>query len=134
MTRLFSFVLTFLMAASSKAGAVGAGATGVLLTSASLSGQLPALPGLPEWVSPVLYGVAPAAAWLFVRIAGAFAAVGVSISTNSRRRALALEAMPRDQRPRNSDSLIMRLHERADNADAVAAGLEALRNPPKSNA
>lgn len=133
MNRLFSLVVTLLMAASSKAGAVGAGATGVLLTSASLAGQLPALPGLPDWVSPVLYGVAPAAAWLFVRIAGAFAAVGVSISTNSRRRAEALEAMPKADRPKNADAIILRLHERADNAAAVAAGLDALRNPPKTS-
>jgi hypothetical protein len=132
MNRLFSLAVTLLMAFSSKAGAVGAGATGVLLTSASLSGQLPALPGLPEWVSPVLYGVAPAAAWLFVRIAGAFAAVGASISTNSRRRALALEALPRDQRPKNAEAIIYRLHERADKGEAMAAGLEALRSPPKT--
>lgn len=132
MNRLFSLVVTLLMAASSKAGAVGAGATGVLLTSASIAGQLPALPGLPDWVSPVLYGVAPAAAWLFVRIAGAFAAVGASISRSSRARALALEAMPKADRPKNAEALIFRLHERADKGEAVAAGLDALRSPPKT--
>lgn len=129
MNRLFSLVVTLLMAASSKAGAVGAGATGVLLMSASAAGQLPPIPGVPEWLSNLMYGVGPASAWLFVRIAGAFAAVGVSIRNNSRRRAEALEALPRDQRPKNADAIILRLHERADKGDAMAAGLEALRNP-----
>jgi hypothetical protein len=133
MNRLFSLALTFLLAASSKAGAVGAGATGVLLTSASLAGQLPDVPGVSEPVSALLYGVAPAAAWLFVRVAGAFAAVGASISKSSRARALALEAMPKADRPKNAEALIFRLHERADKGEAVAAGLEALRNPPSTN-
>jgi hypothetical protein len=100
--------------------------------SASAAGQLPPIPGVPEWVSNLMYGVGPASAWLFVRIAGAFTAVGQSISRSSRARALALEATPRADRPRNADAIIFKLHERADKGEAMAAGLEALRNPPKT--
>lgn len=127
MNRIVALVVSLIMAASSKAGAVGAGATGVLLMSANAAGQIPDIPGVPVWLSNLMYGVGPTVAWCAFKLSGPLAAVLARISENSRRRALALEAIPEEKRPKGAFARIEKLHDRADYADAAAAGFDALR-------
>ena len=118
-----SLLVTLLMAASSPAGAVGAAATGVLLMSSAAAGQLADIPGVPVWLSNLMYGAVPTTMWVAFKLSGPCAAVLTRISENSRRRALALE----DKRPKGAFARIEKLHDRADYADAAAAGFDALR-------
>ena len=95
--------------------------------SSSAAGQLADIPGIPVWLSNLMYGAVPTMMWVAFKLSGPCAAVLTRISENSRRRALALEALPEDKRPKGALARIEKLHDRADYADAAAAGFDALR-------
>lgn len=120
-------VVTLLLMASSKAGAVGAGATGALLTAGVVTGQIPVPEGLSQADAALYLGVGPSIAWLFTRLVAAPAAFFLRRRDNRRARLAEMRALPVHERGENSDVHMRRLADEADRADEFAAALEAVR-------
>jgi len=114
---------------SSKAGAYVGGGVGVLASFGVWTGQLPVPDEVPTWLAMALAGVPPARAWLATRLLPSFAAAARTVASNSAKRIARLEAMSPDKQPDNVEAIIVTLEDRRDYADALAAGLEAWKQP-----
>lgn len=117
---------------STKAGAT-AGVAGSLLSAGVMVGQVPVPEGASSEQVALYLAIGPFAAWLFARIVAMSSVFALAVRDNARRRALALEALPHAERPKNAEALIVRLHDRADLADAVGRGLETWRLPASNS-
>ena len=114
---------------SSDAGAYVGSGVGVVMSFGVWAGQLPVPDAVPTWLAMLLAGVPPALAWLATRLLPPLAAAARTVRDNSARRIARLEALAPDKQPDNVEALIVRLEDRRDAADAVAASLEAFKMP-----
>lgn len=119
-------LLAFAFVASSKAGAVGAGATGSLFTAGVVVGQIQVPEGVPTWLAALLVGVGPAVAWLFTRVIASAGAYYATKSARAQQRVLELEAANEP----NSGPVLRALRAESDNAAAISAALDAFKAPP----
>ncbi len=123
-------ILAFALVASSKAGAVGAGATGSLLTAGVVVGQIQVPEGVPTWLAALLVGVGPAVAWLFTRVIASAGAYYATKAARAQQRVLELEAAKEP----NSGPVLTRFRRESDDAAAISAALDAFKSPPKGAA
>lgn len=114
---------------SSDAGAYVGSGVGVVMSFGVWAGQLPVPDEVPTWLAMLLAGVPPALAWLATRLLPPLAAAARTVRDNSAKRIARLEALAPDKQPDNVEALIVRLEDRRDAADAVAASLEAFKMP-----
>lgn len=121
-------LLAFAFVASSKAGAVGAGATGSLLTAGVVVGQIQVPEGVPTWLAALLVGVGPAVAWLFTRVIASAGAFYATKSARAQQRVLELEAANEP----HSGPVLARFRQEADDAAAISAALDAFKSPPNT--
>jgi len=119
---------------SSDAGAYTGGGVGVLASLGVWTGQLPVPDEVPTWLAMALAGVPPALAWLATRLLPSFAAAARTVASNSAKRIARLEAMAPDKQPDDVEAIIVTLEDRRDYADALAAGLEAWKQPKTGTA
>lgn len=119
---------------SSDAGAYTSGGVGVLASFGVWTGQLPVPDAVPTWLAMLLSGVPLALSWLATRLLPPLAAAARTVRDNSARRIARLEALAPDKQPDDVEAVIVRLEDRRDAADAVAAGLEAFASTPKTAA
>lgn len=124
---VFRVLVSLLLMASSKAGAVGAGATGALLSAGVVTGQIPVPEGLSQADAALYLGIGPSLAWLFTRMVAAPAALFIRRRDNRRRRLAEMLALPIAERGEDSGKHMRRLADEADFADEIAAALEAVR-------
>lgn len=114
---------------SSDAGAYVGSGVGVVMSFGVWAGQLPVPDEVPTWLAMLLAGVPPALAWLATRLLPPMAAAARTVRDNSAKRIARLEALSPDKQPDDVEALIVRLEDRRDAADAVAASLEAFKLP-----
>lgn len=114
---------------SSDAGAYTGGGVGVLASLGVWTGQLPVPDSVPTWLAMILSGVPLALSWLATRVLPSLAAAARAVASNSQKRIARLEAMSPDKQPDNFEAIIVTLEDRRDYADALAAGLEAWKQP-----